>query len=70
MVRPVTIRPVYKQYIAAMCPTFSFKCSDLRLGVEVQPMGEVACSGKPMYELFLKAFIAAGCKLPSRRSFT
>ena len=35
-------------------------------GVEMQSTGEMACFGKLMYEPLLKAFIAAGCKLPFR----
>merc|ERR550525_1910906 len=68
-VRPVNVQPIDMDYIACKVPVFSFsrlKNSDPRLGVEMQSTGEVACFGVNMYEAFLKSFISAGFKLPTK----
>merc|ERR1719230_249445 len=68
-VKAATIAPMDIDFVACKVPVFSFgrlKNSDPRLGVEMQSTGEVACFGQNQYEAFLKAFLAAGFKIPAK----
>lgn len=54
-------------YLGVKAPQFSFTRlggADPTLGVEMASTGEVACLGEDKEEAFLKAFLAAGNKIP------
>jgi carbamoyl-phosphate synthase large subunit len=67
-----SIKPFVQQYrdlsrVGVKVPQFSFmqlEGADPHLGVEMQSTGEVACFGESFYDALIKAFVAAGYRLP------
>ncbi len=56
-------------YVGVKVPQFSFTRlvgADPRLGVEMASTGEVACLGTEVGDAFLKGYLSAGNRLPSR----
>ena len=56
-------------YVGVKVPMFSFtrlEGADPLLGVEMASTGEVACLGTELEDAYLKAFISAGNRLPTR----
>ncbi|KAI9220090.1 hypothetical protein BC828DRAFT_406120 [Blastocladiella britannica] len=66
-----TIDVAEPEHVAVKVPQFSFgrlTGADPVLGVEMASTGEVACFGKDKYDAYLKALLATGFKMPTRKN--